>query len=560
MSLWFKHLPNLAKQSLDHDYGSDEEPTWLSSLRIPQNIISQSIPCFDEPYCDPKFPPENALGPDHYASSIIWKRPHQISSNPKLFVDGGSQFDVIQGDLGDCWFLCAAASLSLYPEYLRRIIKEEQSFDPHHPDYPYTGEFTFNFFQYGKWVEVKIDDRLPTKHNKLIFTKSADPNEFWSALLEKAYAKLNGSYSNLKGGIATEAMVDLTGGVVEYLVFDEDKKLTASRKNYRKLRQGYKNKSIMSCAIQASPYDIESERPDGLLKGHAYSITGVKKVKNQITRESHRLLKLRNPWGQCEYIGKFSDTDEASWENIRESDRTEKGEDNDDGEFHIEYKDWARIFTKLEFCRVDMTNPENIQGKFQEMTLEASWRESESSSKNTAGGSCVYDTFYDNPYLVVELLGGVTSDQVLISLQQKHRRKLKSEGLPMLDIGFDVYRMEGEGVDDESSHCKIGPHKNGKSHLEHLINKFCPIYRADYCRRRDLTKSLENLEAGKYVIVPSTYKPGQEGKFFMRVYVEQPDEEEEEEDSQEYHYDNHVIDGPVSESGSHYYSTYSPYV
>ena len=52
-----------------------------------------------------------------------------------------------------------------------------------------SGVFRFQFWQYGRWIEVLVDDRLPTVNGRLIYMHSDNKNEFWTALVGKAYAK-----------------------------------------------------------------------------------------------------------------------------------------------------------------------------------------------------------------------------------------------------------------------------------------------------------------------------------------------------------------------------------
>ncbi|XP_064786837.1 calpain-5-like [Oncorhynchus masou masou] len=315
---------------------------------------------------DPLFPP-SALSLFYKRDpppGLTWKRPRELCKDPRLFVDGISTRDLHQGSLGNCWMVAATSCLASEPSLWKKVIPDhaEQEWNLKRPDL-YAGIFHFRFWRLGHWTDVVVDDRLPVSEDgTLLFCRSATPREFWSALLEKAYAKLNGCYEALEGGNTAEALIDFTGGVSEPLSLDREAltlHLNQRKALFQTLAKAHGRRALITCSIRpAEGETVESVLDCGLVRGHAYGITAVRKVRlaewSLLGGCGVRLcmVRMRNPWGTADWTGPWSQGSQH-WQRVGRGEREKMGLIvRDVGEFWMEFEDFCRYFTDVVVCRL----------------------------------------------------------------------------------------------------------------------------------------------------------------------------------------------------------------
>ncbi|XP_035261352.1 calpain-2 catalytic subunit-like [Anguilla anguilla] len=456
------------------------------------------------------------LGPNSYkVRGITWSRPTELSSCPQFIVGGATRTDICQGALGDCWLLAAIASLTLNEQVLARVVPPGQSFQE-----GYAGIFHFQFWQFGDWVDVVIDDRLPTKDGKLLFVHSAEGSEFWSALLEKAYAKLNGCYEALSGGSTTEGFEDFTGGIAEV------HELRKPNPNlFKIIQKALLRGSLLGCSIDiTSAADTEAITSQKLVKGHAYSVTAVDEVRYE--GDMVKLIRIRNPWGQVEWTGPWSDGS-MQWQQVSDEDRERLNNKSEDGEFWMSFSEFLRQYSRVEICNLspDALTDDDYK-KWSLSKFEGTWRRG-----STAGGCQNYQsTFWTNPQFVIKLDeedddpdDNEVGCSFLVGLIQKNRRTMRKIGEDMHTIGFAIYKVPAEFAGQRNVHLNrnffLQHATKARSetfiNLREVCNRFC-------------------LPPGEYLIVPSTFEPHKNGDFCVRVFSEKQADFQELDDPVEY--------------------------
>ena len=72
------------------------------------------------------------------------------------------------------------------------------------------GIYLISLFVNGYETPVIIDDHLPVRNNRPCFARSRE-GELWVILLEKAWAKLHGSYARTESGFPSFAAIHCLG-------------------------------------------------------------------------------------------------------------------------------------------------------------------------------------------------------------------------------------------------------------------------------------------------------------------------------------------------------------
>ncbi|XP_040207252.1 calpain-14 isoform X1 [Rana temporaria] len=475
------------------------------TLRKPRKLLSQDYQTLLEQslknkqlFVDDAFPAElSSIGSGDLLRKlppcVEWKRPQELVKNPQFFFHDASRFDLHQGLTENCWFLAALASVTFHKDIFTNVVPRSQSFDKN-----YAGIFHFRFWRFGEWVDVVVDDRLPVnKDGKHLFVSSSRKNLFWGPLLEKAYAKLCGSYEDLQIGQVSEALVDFTGGVNMTIKLEQ-----APVDLWQIMVRAAYSGSLMGCQTKAGP---ERVLENGLVAGHAYTVTGIRKVTCKSGTEN--LVRLRNPWGKIEWKGNWSDNS-SKWDQLSLKERLLLRKTRENGEFWMSIEDFETQFVELVICKLtpDLMSHEN--GK--EWTL--SMQTGKWVAGSTAGGRMTYtDSYWRNPQYRLKILKGdnmekyTNSCSVLVSLLQKQNHKHRNQSPPWF-IGLSVFMVPLE-------------YQSIRSRLpqEFFLQSRPVNNKCVFINEREVTQDF-HLLPGSYVIIPSTAEPDQQCEFILRVF------------------------------------------
>lgn len=161
----------------------------------------------------------------------------------------------------------------------------------------------------------------------------------WISLLEKAMAKMHGRYECIEAGQLITGLRAVTGAPAVYHDHEKTQDL------FGKIMEAEQRNWIMTTQTKSTGEHITS---DGFVLGHAYSVLSAKVINNK--GKQVQLIKVRNPWGNTEWKGDWSDKSPLWTDDLK----SQCGwEDKDDGQFWITIADYTKNFSGTAIAYVE---------------------------------------------------------------------------------------------------------------------------------------------------------------------------------------------------------------
>ncbi|XP_077874515.1 calpain-10 isoform X3 [Ictidomys tridecemlineatus] len=449
-----------------------------------------------------------------FREDITWRRPQEICATPRLFPDNPWEGQVKQGLLGDCWFLCACAALQKSRHLLDQVFPPGQ---PSWSDQTYCGLFTCRIWQFGRWEEVTIDDRLPCLAGRLCFSRCQREDVFWLPLLEKVYAKVYGSYEHLWAGQVADALVDLTGGLAERWSL-KDLAGTSGQQDrphgweHRTCRQllRLKDQCLISCSVlspRAGARDLGAF--------HAFIVSDLRELRGR-AGQGILLLRILNPWGRHCWQGLWREGGEG-WSQVEPAEGAELLSQLQDGEFWVEEEEFLREFEEVTIG-YPVTEAGHLQSLYTEKTLchtqalPGAWVVGQS-----AGGCRNNSCFPCNPKYWLRLS---EPSELCVAVLQRPRKHPAGRVRALVGHGPAPSSLLGKDhqvKDYQAVGLHIWKVEKRRVSLPRILST--PPVAGTVCHAYDREVHLHcELSPGYYLAVPSTFLKDMPGQFLLRVF------------------------------------------
>jgi Ca2+-binding EF-hand superfamily protein len=425
-------------------------------------------------------------------TTIEWRRPSAFCpEDPVLFTAGPAKDQLRPGSMSNKWFVSALALVSANPQLVKNLFV--------HTGQESHGRYCVRFYKQGTWVNAIIDDQIPfNRARQPLFVSGADKNELAPMLIEKAYAKIHGSYQSLIDGKIEYALKDLTGGVPDVVDTNEDPKFAEKVVQgkfwidmKKKLGEGLFGAVSNNPPVFTNQFGEQfPEVRNGIVKGLAYPVLGFAEV----NEKRLRLVKVGNPWGLSEFDGDWGNNSPL-WEENADVARQCKKQSGDTSVFWMTQDDFTRIFNMHYFTK--LMNEE----EWQVVRHTASFPK--------IGGGCFnFPSWVQNEQILLDV--EEDSTEIVITVTQKDDRyhKDNADNRPRPHMGIIVHEHKFGDVD-------LG---NVQKLLS--VNSTGIVLQSPFLPARDVTVT-GTLSLGRYCVVPQTFDPDSGIEYTITIHSKQ---------------------------------------